>query len=601
MNGWTGKLLRINLTRREHAEEPLNTDTIKAYLGGRGLAVKMFSDEVNPATDALSEDNKIFLITGAVTGTGIPCSSGASAVTKSPRHNGMAISNLTGAFGLELKQAGYDGLIIEGKASEPVYLEIIDSAVSILPATNLKGKTTWQTEAALRKQFKNDWKADEASFITIGPAGENLSPLASAVHNRFREFGQGGLGAVMGSKNLKAMVVWGSQDIGIADRKKLRYSAQTALEKYKTLPVIPGMLRNLGTAAMVRMAHALGALPVNNFSASVLKGAEQIFSEALAGTVCKKPKACQSCPIACTRLSQSPGTKNEVVEGPEYETLVFLGSLLGITDIETILDLMCECLKLGLFIPAAGAALSTGMELNGKGAGADIVPSNLKFGRKQLKPLLKEMALMGDKASAVAQGGFEAARQAGHPQCYAAGYRNCETLMADPRAIAGLGLFGATAHNGVEYLSCFILAALAYGITEGLDMGRAESRALFAKRIQDMTALAEAAGICPLLLLGIQTEDIKEMIEAATGETFPAADLTATGERIWNIERQYQLQCGWNPADDQIAERFTGGTALDMTADRALYFELRGWDADGLQQEEKLKTLGISSQQRTGD
>ncbi len=603
MNGWMGKLLRINLSSFEHSEEPLDHDILKLYLGGRGLAVKMFSDEVTPETDAYSEANKIFFITGALTGTGVPCSSGTSAVTKSPRQNGIAISNLTGAFGLELKQAGFDGIIIEGKAKEPVLIEIIDGAVSIKNAAHLRGKTTWQTENSLRKQFKNDWKADEASFLSIGPAGENLSPLASVVHNRFREFGQGGLGAVLGSKNLKAIVVWGNQKIGIAAPAKLRYSSQSALEKYKTLPVIPGMLRNLGTASMVRIASELGALPVNNFSGSVLKGADSLFSESLAGAVYKKPKACQSCPIACTRISQSKGTKGEAVEGPEYETIVFLGSMLGISDIDAILDLMCECLKLGLFIPAAGTAISTGMELVTKGLNSEMIPSNLKFGKKQLKPLLRDMANMDKKAGLLTKGGFEASRQADHPECYT-GVRNSETFIADPRAIKGLGLFGVTTHNGVEYLSSFILAALSYGITDGLDMDKSENRAYFTKKVQDMTALAEAAGICPILLLGVQTDDIKEMINSVNAEELTADDLSLIGERIWNSERLYQINSGWTPKDDTLSKRFSAeplssggakGAVCDIASDKALYYELRGWDKNGFQKEETLNNPGIGS------
>ena len=602
MNGRAGKILRVDLSHLEYTIEELDREKLSVYIGGRGLAVKIFSDEVGPNIEPLSPKNKIIFMTGSLTGSGVLCSVGTSIITKSPRHESIAISNLTGSFGLELKQAGFDGVILEGKAQEPIVIEINDGEVYFKPAQSLWGKTTWQTEDKLKRQVKNAWKADEYSFLSIGPAGENLSPLATIIHNKFREGGQGGAGAVMGSKNVKAIMVWGNQEIGIANPKDLRYTSQIALEKYKTLPVVPSMLRNLGTASLVRIANKLGVLPTNNFSNGFSKRSKSIYSETLAESIWQKPKACPTCPIACTRIAMVPGKRGQIIEGPEYETLVFLGSVLGISKVDIILDAMCECLKQGLDIPGTGLALATAMELQEKGF--DVDGLTLKFGFDKgsiVKKALKLMAVGKNDGAVLAKGGAAISRRVGHPECYM-GVRNMETLIADPRGLAGLGLLGATSNNGTEYNSSFLVAALAHNITQGLDMEKTENRPIFAIRMQNTTAMSESLGLCPMLLLGIEIEDIDAMAASVTETTYGKEGLLKIGERIWNMERSYHLKSGWKPSDDMLPARFTQdpmpdgqakGMVCDLSEDLPLYYEMRGWDENGVPGSGKLKALDL--------
>ncbi len=601
MNGWVGKILRVDLSQLKYTIEEHDSEKLASYIGGRGLGGKIFSDEVSPGVEPLSTENKIVFMTGSLTGSGVLCSSGTSIITKSPRHGGMAISNLTGSFGLELKQAGFDGIIIEGKAGEPVILEVNDGEVSFKPAESLWGKTTWRTEEKLKKQVKNLWKADEYSILSIGPAGENLSPIASIIHNRFRECGQGGAGAVMGSKNLKAIMLWGNQPIEIFDPKALRYTTQTALEKYKTLPVVPTLMRNLGTASLVRIANERGALPTNNFSKGFFGKAESIYSETLAESIWRKPKACPTCPIACIRVAEVPGKKQEIIEGPEYESLVFLGSALGISKIETIIDTMCLCLKQGLDIIGAGSAIATAMEINEKGSTIDGLDSKVSFRKGGIVKVLKQMAIRKDGGAILSEGGGAVAEKTGHPEFYM-GIRNMETFIADPRGLSGLGLLGATSNSREESLSVSILAMLAYNITDGLNMERPENRAIFARRIQDTIGMSESFGLCPIILPGIELEDISAMAASVTGNSYDEENLLKIGERIWNMERSYNIRSGWNPKDDKLPVRFTEepmpdgprmGMVCNLSEDLPLYYEMRGWDKNGTPGSAKLKTLGI--------
>jgi aldehyde:ferredoxin oxidoreductase len=603
MNGWVGKILRVNLSQSQCSAEDLKSELLPLYIGGRGLAGKLFADEVKPGTAALSAENKIVIMTGPLTGTGVLCSSGTALVTMSPLHGSMAISNLTGSFGLELKQAGFDGMIIEGQSAAPVVLAINNGQVSIKPAQDLWGKTTWETEQALKKQVDHSWKADECSFISIGPAGENCSPVASIVHNRFREAGQGGIGAVMGAKKLKAIMVWGGQSIGVADAKGLRRTTGEALEKYKTVPVIPSMLRNLGTASMVKVASDLGVLPTHNFSTGIFGDAEKLFAETLARSIWLKPKACPTCPIACTRVAALPGKKHEIIEGPEYEALVFFGSACGISKIEHILEAVCLALNLGLDTFAAGSALATAMELKEKGFATEKdLDQKLAFGNgKSMLKVLQQMAQKEGTGAVLADGAAQLAAKFGHPECFM-GVRSMETFIADPRGINALGLYGATSNNGAEYFSCLSLAMVAYNLTQGLDLSKPASRSAFVKRLQDTVALSESLGLCPLILLGIDVNDIDAMAAATLGTGFGPDKLLKAGERIWNAERAYHLKAGWKAGDDRVPTRFSDepmpagpakGRVCKLDEDLPYYYSLRKWDANGAPTQDILKELGL--------
>jgi aldehyde:ferredoxin oxidoreductase len=531
------------------------------------------------------------------------CSSGTALVTMSPLHGSMAISNLTGSFGLELKQAGFDGIIIEGQAAEPVMLAINNAQVSIKPAADLWGKTTWETEQVLKKQVDHSWKADEFSFISIGPAGENCSPVASVVHNRFREAGQGGIGAVMGAKKLKTIMVWGGQSIGVADAKGLRRTTGEALEKYKTVPVIPTMLRNLGTASMVKVASDLGVLPTHNFATGIFSDAEKLFAETLARSIWLKPKACPTCPIACTRVAAVPGKKRDIIEGPEYEELVFFGSACGISKIEHILEAVCLALNLGLDTFASGSALATAMELKEKGFATEKdFDQKLVFGNgKAMLKVLQQIAKKEATGAVLAAGGAQLAAQFGHPECFM-GVHGMDTFIADPRGINALGLYGATANNGAEYFSCLALAMVAYNLTQGRDLSKPASRSEFVKPLQDTVALSESLGLCPLILLGIDVNDIDAMAAATLGTGFGSDKLLKAGERIWNAERVYHLKAGWKAGDDRLPARFSDepmpegpakGKVCKLNEDLPHYYSLRKWDTNGAPTPEVLKELGL--------
>ena len=287
MNGWVGKILRVNLTQGSSRAEELPAELKHLFLGGRGLASKLLFDEVNPQVEPLSPENKLIFMTGPLTGTGAIGGASYVVVTKSPLTGSIACSTTEGYFGPELKFAGYDGIILEGKSAEPVYLSIEDDKVELLSASHLWGKSTHKTEDIIRAEKENPWIARETFITSIGPAGENLVKIASIINDKHRAAARSGVGAVMGSKNLKAIAVRGTKAVSLANGKMFLDSVERAWEKFKTTPVIPQALNNIGTSFLVDVINESGVLPARNFQTGVMKNIEKISGEHMAETILK--------------------------------------------------------------------------------------------------------------------------------------------------------------------------------------------------------------------------------------------------------------------------------------------------------------------------
>jgi len=366
MYGWTGKLLRVDLTKSKIAVEDTDPGIAKDFIGGRGMGVKYLYDEIDPMVDALSPNNKLLFVTGPLTGTGAPAGNRYMVITKSPLTGAIAESSAAGAFGTNLKYAGYDMIIFEGKSKKPVYLWIDDDKVELRDAQHLWGKKTNETEIATI-----DETAPEAKVACIGPAGENMVRFSCVINDMGRAAGRSGVGAVMGSKNLKAVAVRGTKGIKVADRVGF-YNAM--VDCYKTLddPYVKGRFHQLGTPSVMEDAVVpLGALPTRNFQSGVFEGWEKIKGEVQGTTISVRKNmgvACPACPVACGRITRiTEAHFAGAGAGPEYETTGLLGADCGVDNLGAITKANYICNEMGMDTISTAGTIACAMELYERG------------------------------------------------------------------------------------------------------------------------------------------------------------------------------------------------------------------------------------------
>ncbi|UCG17375.1 MAG: aldehyde ferredoxin oxidoreductase family protein, partial [Phycisphaerales bacterium] len=364
MNAYAGKILRVDLGRQRIQAEPIDLDVARAFVGGRGLASKIMWDEVDPKVDPLAAGNKLILASGPLTGTSAISSARFMAVTKGALTGAIACSNAGGYFGPELKFAGYDMIVVERAAKKPVVLVIDDDSVELRPAGKLWGKTVHDTEDALHEQLGGDFK-----IVSIGPAGERLVRFACIVNDKHRAAGRSGVGAVMGSKNLKAVAVRGTGGLTAANPKRFRAVCLDALKKAKDGPVTGTGLPQFGSAVLVNVINEHGLFPTHNFQRGQFESAEAISGETMARQILVRPRACMGCPIACGRVTAvQDGKFAGRGEGPEFETIWSLGADVGVGDLAAVAKANYLCNELGMDTISAGATIACAMELFEKGA-----------------------------------------------------------------------------------------------------------------------------------------------------------------------------------------------------------------------------------------
>jgi len=605
VNGWVGKLLRVNLTDSSIKVEELSGRLTDQFLGGRGLASKVLYDEVDPQVEPLSPDNKIIFMTGPLTGTGVIGGASYVVVTKSPLSGSIACSTAEGYFGPELKSAGYDGIVLEGKAPQPVYLSIEDDRVELLSASHLWGKSTSRTEEIIRAEKENLWIAKETSVASIGPAGEKLAKIASIINDRHRVAARAGVGAVMGSKNLKAIAVRGTQTITVADGTQFVDAVARAWEKFKSTPVIPQTLNNMGTSFLVDLINESGVLPVNNFQTGVMKKVEQISGEHMAETILKANKGCFACPIACVQMTavEDPALQGEG-EGPEYRTIALIGAACGIADINAVAKISYLCDDMGIDTLSFGSAVACAMELTEKKIiSRKQTGMTLRFGKvPAVLELIEKVASREGFGDLVAEGGYHLASHYDTPDSFI-GVKKQGSPAFDPRGIQGLGLDYATSNSGVSHALGYLVTHRILGIRGEIDPLTTEGKALLVKQFQDGSAVFDSAGLCRLLLLGVWIDDIIPMLETATGKSYREEDLLSLGERVWNLERLFNIEAGFSGADDTLPRRMleepmpegpARGQVCKLKEMLPEYYTIRGWNDQGIPTEEKQVSLGLA-------
>ena len=605
MNGWVGKLLRVNLTNNSITVENLSGRLTDQFLGGRGLASKVLYDEVDAQVEPLSPENKIIFMTGPLTGTGVIGGASYVVVTKSPLSGSIACSTAEGYFGPELKCAGFDGIVIEGKATEPVYLSIEDDRVELLSASHLWGKSTSRTEELIRSEKENLWIAKETSVASIGPAGERLAKIASIINDRHRVAARAGVGAVMGSKNLKAIAVRGTQPVMVADGALFVDVVARAWEKFKSTPVIPQTLNNIGTPFLVDVINKSGVLPVRNFQTGIMQDVEKISGEYMAETILKANKGCFACPIACVQMTEveDPALQGEG-EGPEYRTIALIGAACGIGDIAAVAKISYLCDEMGIDTLSFGSAVACAMELTEKKIiSKKQTGMTLTFGNAEaVIELIEHVANREGFGDLLAEGGYHLAAHYGHPEFFI-GVKKQGSPAFDPRGIQGLGLEYATSNSSVSHALGYLVTHKILGIRGEIDPLTTEGKAPLVKQFQDGSAVFDSAGLCRLLLLGVWIDDIIPMLETATGNSYREEDLLSLGERIWNLERLFNIEAGFSGTDDTLPRRMleepmpegpARGQVCKLKEMLPEYYTIRGWNDQGIPTEEKQVSLGLA-------
>jgi aldehyde:ferredoxin oxidoreductase len=604
MDGLMGKILRVDLTQGSHKVEDLDPRLATDYIGGRGLAVKFLYDGIDPKVDALDPANKLIFAAGPLTGTRASCSSRWVVVGKSPLGT-LGCANGGGFFGPELKYAGYDMIIVEGKAAEPVYLSIKDDKVELKSAKALWGKGVHETEDLIRAET-GDKKTRVAA---IGPAGEKLAKVAAVITEKHNAAGRGGLGAVMGSKNLKAVAVRGSKSIPIADPEGFKEACKKVLEKVKANPVSAQSFPANGSAGILHIYNEVGMLPTRNHQSGVFEGAHHTGGDVIAEKYLIKNRACYGCSMACggaTEVKDSPfaGT----AERPEYETAWAFGAQCGNDNPEAILKANDLCNDLGLDTISVGSTIACAMEMSEKGYLPESdVGFPLKFGDAEAMVKLVEMT--GNRTGlgdVIAEGGHHLASKYGHPELHM-GVKKLECPAYDPRVCQGQGLNLATAARGAchnkGYTMLSEILADAVKVLPKTDPFATEGKAQLTKDIQDATVIFDNTGVCLFQLVAIWKDELLDQLVPCTGEKYTMESLLEVGERTWNLERLFILKAGLTAKDDALPKRLLEepmpegpgkGRVNRLHEMLPEYYSLRGWDENGVPTEKKLKALGLA-------
>ena len=596
MFGYQGKILRIDLTNMTTVVEALDENLAKKYIGGRGLGTKIFSDEVSPNVDALSSENKILYVTGPLTGTPTPTGGRYMVVTKSPLTGTIASSNSGGYWGAELKLAGYDLIIVEGKSDKPVYISIVDDKVEIRDAGHIWGKVVSEATKIIEGEAP-----EKSRILTIGPAGEKLSKMAAIMNDYSRAAGRSGVGAVMGSKNLKAIVVRGTGKVQLAEPDKLKEVVKACNKQIKENGVTGTGLPTYGTAVLVNIINENGVFPTNNFQSSQFGEAEQTSGELLAEKYLVKKDPCYRCPIACDRYCKVDDIEGG---GPEYETIWAFGGDCGISDMGAVIKANYWCNEMGLDTISTGSTIAAAMELYQKGyiKDEDLDGLSLEFGNADsVVEWTKRMGMREGLGDRMADGSYRLADSYGVPELSMT-VKKQELPAYDSRGIQGMALSYATSNRGGCHVRGYMISPEILGVPEKLDRFALEGKATWVKIFQDLTAFIDSSGLCLFTSFAMGGEDYASMINAVIGTSWTAEDVLMAGERIWNIERLYNLEAGIDPSQDTLPKRLleepiaegpSKGEVARLSELLPEYYSIRGWGKDGIPTEERKTLLGL--------
>ena len=614
--GWARKILRVDLSKGTCKSEPLNMEWAQQYLGQRGLATKYFVNEVDAKVDPLSAANKLIMATGPLTGTAASTGGRYSVITKGPLTGAIACSNSGGYFGAEMKMAGWDMVIFEGKSAKPVYLWIENDKAELRDASHLWGKTCWDTEEIIKKSHHDP----QIRVSSIGRAGENQVLFACVVNDLHRAAGRSGVGAVMGSKNLKAVAIRGTAGVsGIRDFKAFMQATAAAKKVLADNAVTGQGLPKYGTQVLMNVINEIGALPTHNARDVQFEGARKISGEAMHEKRLSDGKAnlvtnaaCFGCTIACGRISQVDKGHWSVVNSPkywgatgglEYEAAWSLGAANGVDDLDALTVANMICNEDGMDPISFGATVGAVMELYSMGVlSKEQIGMDSPFGSAQALIDMAHMTAEGKGfGKEVGLGSARLTAKYGHPEL-SMSVKGQEFPAYDPRGIQGMGLTYATSNRGACHLRSYTVASEVLGIPVKTDPLATEGKPELVKAFQDATAAFDSSGTCVFTTFAWTLADLAPQVDAACDGGWTLERLGELGERIWNLERQFNLAAGLTAKDDDLPARLktepakTGpAKGLVSGIDKMMpeYYRVRGWNKAGIPEKETLARLKL--------
>ena len=613
MFGWTKKQALVDLSNREVLYGDINDETLKRYLGGRGLNIKTLYDMTSRDTNPMGPDNPLIFSTGPLTGTLIPANSRYGVTAMSPLTGILGDGNAAGFWAAELKYAGFDQLVIVGEADRPVSLYVSEGRVELREAMHIWGKDIWAADTALKAEF-GDGKLQVSA---IGQAGENGVRYACIINNLKRAIGRCGMGAVMGSKKLKAVAVRGTRALQVAHPGAHREVVDEILEHIYNSPGFPVRSR-LGTTVIVDVYKRNGTLPINNAQVAFSEEISKVTSDKVSEYT-KALKGCFACPIHCgrfTKVEDDPDYQDAYSEGPEFESIIALGPRCGNYNLPSILKLNQLTNMYGLDSISTGGVIAFMMECEQKGLirkgqldGLDLTWGN----HRSIVSLVRKIALGEGCGKWLGQGVFRLSKEIPGSEAFAIHIKGMEPPEQEPRGMKAWGLGWAVSSRGADHLRAFPLAETtwtkedavrAFGTANVVDRLSYDGKERLVKWSEEICSLADSLTICKqaLVALSIPLELMAKAIWTVTGWEVDPEELLRIGERITNLERMYNVRLGMGRADDRLPKRYldplregaSNGESFQLEKMLDSYYEARGWDVlSGIPKPEKLRELGL--------
>ena len=583
--GYYGRYLMVNLSDKSWEIKEMPDQLISEYLGGRGIGTKLLFDLQEGKVDPLSPKNHLIIFTGPINGTNTPGSSRINFITKSPLSNTVNTASMGGSFPNAFKGTGFDGLVVSGKAEDKVWIHITPEGVSFNSAEDLWGLKTSETETVVKEKV-----GDKCRVACIGPAGEK-QVLYAAIVSETRTASRGGVGTVMGSKNLKAIAVSGNIKTPIADKQAMEDVIKKIRDDQKENPSLVGMQMN-GTAGLISVVNAMGGLPTRNFQTGIFEAAEEISGSAITEKNRVKGLACASCPVGCSLISEVKSGRfaGTLSEGPEYESTVMLGSNLMISDLDTIIAANFLCDEYGMDTISAGNVIGFAMECYEKGLLTDADTGGLPLTWGNCELVLSLIEMIGKKegfGERLAQGVARLSKEIPGSDAFAMHVKGLELAAYDPRAVWGQGLSYAIAPRGGEH------GRGGYMIVEffmpDVDLYTHEGKAQRAVEMSENAAIYEISCLCTFNFVPVEL--VPQLLTAVVGKQYTEESLREAAKRVITLERKFNVREGFSRKDDTLPPRLLNepmpeGMAegkkvegLDIMLDE--YYEIRGWDKEG--------------------
>jgi aldehyde:ferredoxin oxidoreductase len=613
-NGFMGKLLRVDLTKGVITEEDTRQDWAKKYYGGAGLATRYYYDEVPVGIDPLGPENVLIFMTGPLTGTASASASRYSVVAKSPQTGIWAQSNSGGSFGPALKRSGFDGVILTGISPTPVYLEIMDGKAKLLDATALWGKKVPDTEDTLQETY-----GKKINVASIGPAGENLVRYSAIMNDKHRAAGRCGMGTVMGSKRLKAIVCSGNASVALANKENFKAVAKNHIDLLDE-SILKVAFEAFGTNLISDSVNARGGYPTNNWKEGVFEEIDEVGGQALTDKVLEERVKCFACPIACgrgTKIKEGKW-KGKSGEGPEYETANTLGAMCGVSDMNAITMANYHCNEYGMDTISAGSTIAFAIECFEKGilTTEETGGIELKFNDPEMVvDLVEKIAKREGIGDLLAEGTLVMSQKLGKgSEHFAMQVKGLELPAYDPRAAKIVGVSYVTANRGGDHTTGympgptfidlpFLLVEDSF-IKDPFEANPEETKIVI--ELENALTIFDSIGACKFMGILMPAEEYVELINHATGWTEDALSFRKTGERIFNLMRACCLREGFDRKDDMLPKRLledplpsgpAEGQVLDLETLEMMkdaYYAFRNWDkATGKPTKEKLTDLGL--------